>query len=83
MAYALLASRHRIPKPPVSVVLCRLGPKLLDSDNLAGSFKHVQDAVARFLGVDDGDVKAVRWLYTQDKNALYAIRISFDDLTSF
>lgn len=77
VAYALLARWRFLPKPPVVVVLRRLGPRLLDSDNLAGSFKHVQDAVARFLGVDDGDVKAVRWLYTQEKSALYAVRISF------
>lgn len=49
---------------PCTVRLLRIGPKRLDSDNLAGSFKHVQDAIAREIGVDDGDER-VKWEYEQ------------------
>lgn len=50
---------------PCVVRLTRIGPKALDTDNLAGAFKHVQDAIARKLGVDDGDTTKVRWEYHQ------------------
>jgi len=41
------------------------GGKSLDKDNLAGAFKHVQDMLARWLGVDDGDTDKVTWHYDQ------------------
>ena len=50
---------------PVRVTLVRVGGRPLDSDNLAGSFKAVQDEVARFLSVDDGDTARVHWTYRQ------------------
>jgi hypothetical protein len=54
------------PPLPVRVTLTRQGSRLLDPDNLAGSFKHVQDGVARLvLGVDDGDRARVEWVYDQ------------------
>jgi len=49
---------------PCVVRLVRVGPKRLDSDNLAGSMKHVQDAVARQLSIDDGDER-IKWEYEQ------------------
>ena len=36
------------------VRLVRLGARALDTDNLAGALKAVRDAVAAWLGVDDG-----------------------------
>jgi hypothetical protein len=50
---------------PVRVRLTRCGGKRLDKDNLARSFKAVQDVLAEWLGVDDGDPRAVRWSYKQ------------------
>lgn len=50
---------------PVHVRLCRVAGAELDPGNLEGSFKHVQDAIARWLGVDDGDGERVRWTYAQ------------------
>jgi hypothetical protein len=38
--------------------------RVLDDDNLAGSIKPLRDAIARSLGIDDGD-KSVRWEYGQ------------------
>jgi hypothetical protein len=40
---------------PVDVHLTRYASRALDSDNLVGSMKHVRDAVAHWLGIDDGD----------------------------
>lgn len=38
---------------------------LLDTDNLANSFKAVQDAIAKRMGIDDGDQSKVHWVYEQ------------------
>jgi hypothetical protein len=38
---------------PCRVVLTRIAPKTLDSDNLASAMKATRDQVARLLGVDD------------------------------
>lgn len=61
---------------PCVVRLIRVGPKRLDSDNLAGSFKHVQDVIAKKLGVDDGDER-IKWEYAQVAvgKRLYAVRV--------
>lgn len=58
------AAQERTIKRPRRVILRRVGMKKLDSDNLAGSFKHVQDAIARLLRVDDGD-DVITWHYEQ------------------
>lgn len=52
------------PSPPLSIVLTRIGPKTLDSDNLAYAFKAVRDGVADWLGVDDGSDQ-LDWQYCQ------------------
>jgi hypothetical protein len=60
----LRAVRGRKVKLPCAVRFVRIGPRRLDTDNLAGAFKHVQDEVARMLGVDDGG-GLVTWEYDQ------------------
>ena len=55
------------------VTITRIGPRALDSDNLAASGKHVRDGVADALGVDDGDPR-ITWLYAQEKGP-YGVRI--------
>jgi hypothetical protein len=57
------------------VTLTRLGKRKMDKDNLAGSFKHVQDEVARILGVDDGDEARVTWDYQQLVCKVYEVLI--------
>ncbi len=52
-------------KVPKTVTLTRVGKRLLDQDNLAGSLKGVIDAVARFFGVDDGPKGPIAWKYDQ------------------
>jgi len=46
------------------VTLIRFGGHSLDSDNLATSFKPLQDAVASTLEIDDAD-HVVEWQYRQ------------------
>jgi hypothetical protein len=54
------ASRaHRVV---ISLIALRRRP--LDPDNNAASFKHLQDAIAQTLGLDDGD-KRLTWQYQQ------------------
>jgi hypothetical protein len=56
----------------VSVRLTRFGKRKMDDDNLASSFKHVQDAVAKCLGIDDGKIK---WKYEQVHHHEYKVRV--------
>lgn len=62
---------------PCVVKLTRIGAKVLDSDNLAGSFKAVRDAIARRIGIDDGDSR-IRFEYDQAANGRreYNIKVS-------
>lgn len=59
------AARGKSVQLPVVVTLRRVGPKALDSDNLANGFKACQDQIARMLKIDDGDRTKVRWVYEQ------------------
>jgi len=69
---------------PCRVTLTRIAPRKLDTDNLAGSFKHVQDAVAKWLGVDDGD-GSVEWRYEQRRGEPneYAVEIALSLARNF
>lgn len=61
------------------VTLCRTATsrsgQLLDDDNLRGALKGVRDAVAKRLGVDDGDVERVTFKYEQPKGSEHGVRI--------
>lgn len=52
--------------PPATVTFTRYSCRLLDTDNLAGAFKHCQDALAREIGIDDGDDR-VAYRYAQER----------------
>jgi hypothetical protein len=61
--------------PVAGVWLTRIIPtrgRSMDADNLAGSFKHVQDAVAMWLGVDDANLK---WSYAQERGHVAGVRV--------
>ena len=60
--------------PPWRVTVVRVGPRKLDSDNLTASAKHLRDALARWLGVDDGDEGRVRFEVEQARGP-YAVRV--------
>lgn len=72
---AALAGRS-LPELPRMVVLTRIGPRKMDSDNLAISFKHVRDEIAAQYGVDDGS-ELYDWVYAQESRGkgVYAVRI--------
>lgn len=53
------------PPGPWRVTIVRVGPRALDTDNLAASAKAVRDAVAAWLGADDGPEGPVAWVYGQ------------------
>jgi hypothetical protein len=64
------------------VTLCRISAGFLDSeDNLTGAFKHVKDAVARWLGFRNDNDERLRWVYQQQEcpKKWHAIRITIDD----
>ena len=55
--------------PMVRVLLVRMSPRKLDDDNLRGAMKAVRDAVAAWVGIDDGSER-YEWCYDQRKGAL-------------
>jgi hypothetical protein len=59
---------------PICVVLTRLGGKRLDRSNLTVALKATEDAVALFLGADDGDP---RWRadWEQEPGELMGVRV--------
>ena len=59
---------------PLEVVITRVAPRSLDSDNLTGAAKHCRDQVAAELGIDDRDPR-VTWTVEQRKGP-YAVEIS-------
>ena len=60
----------------ITITLTRYGKRKLDTDNLAGAFKAVRDAIAKLLGIDDGSERLV-WKYEQKKGD-YAIKIKIE-----
>lgn len=64
-------------KEHLVITLTRLSPQQLDSDNLAGSTKFVQDGVAEALGVDDRDPR-LTWVYKQEKCKEYGVRVDIE-----
>jgi hypothetical protein len=72
----LRAKLRSPPSPPLVVRLTRIAPRDLDSDNLAGAFKHTRDGIADWLGVDDRSPQ-IDWRYGQERGPakLYSIRV--------
>jgi hypothetical protein len=63
---------------PCVVKLTRISAGTLDDDNLRSALKACRDAIARWLGVDDGKTELVRYQYEQEKCApkTYAVRVT-------
>ena len=61
---------------PCTVRLTRIGPRRMDSDNLAECMKSVRDGIAQRLGVDDGDPR-ITWQYSQKREGegVYAVEV--------
>jgi hypothetical protein len=65
------------PAGPWRVCITRVGPRAMDDDNRTASAKGCRDAVAAWLGVDDGS-DAVRWEVRGEVARGYAVRISVE-----
>lgn len=74
----VLTAWHRLALTlPAIVTMTRYGRRELDSDNLAGSFKHIRDGIADAFGVDDRDQRYT-WVVRQERSKHYGIRIEID-----
>lgn len=73
LALAWLAEDMPKGRKPTTVLLTRLAPRKLDSDNLAISCKHLRDAIAAECAFDDRDPDCA-WLYAQEKAREYGVR---------
>lgn len=51
----------------VHVLLVRVAPRRLDSDNNVAAFKHVRDGITDALGLKDDDDARLSWGYDQEK----------------
>jgi len=72
---------------PTHITLTRLAPwriakdggrvlsGKLDDDNKAGSFKHVQDSIAKELGIDDGQIE---WTYNQRNEKYHGVEVEIE-----
>lgn len=66
------------PELPLIITVERVAKGTLDAhDNLPGACKHVVDAIAEWLGVDDSDSR-LAWRYAQSKSATIGVAIRFD-----
>jgi hypothetical protein len=54
-------------QPPLTVTITRGAPGRMDSDNATISAKYVRDAIAAYLGIDDGDEERVDYVVKQEK----------------
>ena len=76
-SHAILASGWKYKGGGVVVELTRIGKRLMDDDNLAGSFKAIRDGIADALGLDDGD-RLIAWRYHQRIGRDYAVEIGIE-----
>ena len=65
------------PAGPWRVVIVRVGPRPMDDDNRTASAKGCRDAIAAWLGVDDGD-DSVRWEVRGEVARGYAVRVQIE-----
>lgn len=64
--------------PAWRVTLHRIGKRKLDTDNLAGGFKHVRDEIAAICGVNDNDERRYEWVYTQATGKEYVAWVKIE-----
>lgn len=85
--YGLLSVWGRLAPPlPLTITLTRIAPRLLDTDNLASSLKHVQDGVADWhlgeYGQGQDRQEGLLWVYDQQRGVPheYAVLITIDSM---
>lgn len=75
---AALATVARPTGPRYAVTITREGRALMDTDGLAISAKAIRDAIARWLGVDDGPTAPVTWAYQQHTAKGYGVMVTIE-----
>jgi hypothetical protein len=61
----------------IAITMTRIGPRRFDPGNNEASLKHVQDAIASWLGIDDGS-RLLTWKYEQETERGYGVRIRIE-----
>lgn len=76
-----LAQRLRRIELPLVVTMTRIAPRSFDSDGTVASMKHVRDAIAKLLCVDDGS-EAIRWecAWRKGKPKEFAVEIRIEKI---
>jgi hypothetical protein len=74
-------------KLPCEVILTRLAPGRLDSDNLPVSMKWIRDSIANHLisGLPPGradDSPLITWTYSQQKSKVYQVNVIINEIIS-
>lgn len=61
---------------PLTLLITRIAPRVMDDDGCIASMKNIRDGIADWLGVNDGS-DAVKWTYAQRKGEPkeYAVEI--------
>lgn len=62
------------PPLPLVIRITRVGKKLMDSDGLTISAKHIRDGIADWLGVDDGS-HMITWTVLQRVGKDYSVEV--------
>lgn len=62
------------PFLPSTIVITRVGKQRMDDDNVAYACKGLRDAIAEWLGIDDGDER-VDWIYRARTGKRYAVEV--------
>lgn len=77
LAHVAPFAAHYHAGKPLRVVFTRLAPHRLDRGNVSPALKAVEDAVALYLGADDGDD---RWQaeYGQEHNPKIGVRVMME-----
>jgi len=63
-----------------SILLTRIAPCKLDSDNVQRALSAVRDGVADALGINDGSDR-LTWTYEQEQQHAYGVRIEIRERT--
>lgn len=73
------AVNHKKLLMPLRIRLTRVGPRLLDDDNLESALKACRDGIADALGVNDGS-SDLHWEYSQEKGKVQHVSVQIESL---
>jgi hypothetical protein len=73
----MISGRCIPPDATLGIIITRIAPRALDSDNLVGSAKHVRDGIATLLGVNDNS-PMISWYVSHKKGGAEEYATMFD-----